>query len=259
MGATLVWTTFAGWFFGPSLFQRIGALSGMQCVVVLPPESADAPHTQTILSIPAQFCSTKTPISPATHPALFAHPPLSLDAAEAHFPRMPVWRGDLKGFVPRFYRGHDVSGHTFLLTLSVLFLVDHLVRARRLRVGARGTAVQSGNEWTPLRLLGLIGGWALVGLWMVMLGATAVYFHTWEEKLSGFRESAVPFLCPGDDSLLTEAPMAYGNLCVHSDSGCRLRHLTIPLRRSADPDSSRRPAGRYHQDRLKDTWLLPIQ
>jgi len=178
---TLVWFTFAGWFFGPSLFHRIGMLSGMECVVTLPPGEANG--VQTLLTIPTQFCSTRTPISPETHPALFVHPPQSFSTAEAHFPRMPAWKGDLQGLIPKFYRGHDVSGHTFLLTLSVLFLVDHLVRTRRFVQG------NGGLSWT----LSSAAAWALVGLWMVMLGATAVYFHTWQEKLSGFLIAVVSF------------------------------------------------------------------
>ncbi|KAG8845506.1 hypothetical protein FRB96_002474 [Tulasnella sp. 330] len=199
LGATAVWVLFVGWFFGPSLFDRIGDLSGRECVVILPsnassggsgPAAAVAAASETLyssLTVPAKFCLGRVRISPESHPALFAHTPQSMQATTSH---IPEWTANVTGSVPRFYRGHDVSGHTFLLTLSVLLLVDHLVRARRparvATVGKGSGIVQHTPPSSPLWLVSLVGSWALVGLWMVMLGATAVYFHTWEEKLSGF-------------------------------------------------------------------------
>jgi len=167
---TLVWVVFAGWFFGPSLFSRITAYSGAECVISIPPPpSLDTSNTipSQLISVPASFCQYRTTVTPETHPALFAHPPVAAFLGS---------EGGLQpGFkaVPRLYKGHDVSGHTFLLTLSVLFLVDALVRARRGKVEGVAFVAQS-------------AGWLLVGLWLVMMGATAVYFHTWQEKASGF-------------------------------------------------------------------------
>ncbi|KAJ7496141.1 hypothetical protein B0H11DRAFT_2388377, partial [Mycena galericulata] len=50
-----------------------------------------------------------TALSPATHPALFA--------SSSSFAMPSEWRA-----TPRLRKGHDVSGHIFLLTLSILLL-----------------------------------------------------------------------------------------------------------------------------------------
>jgi hypothetical protein len=77
--------------------------------------------------------------------------------------------------IPRLRRGHDVSGHVFLLTLSVLFLADQLRQTRssahRFTLGAAGT---------------------LLSLWVFSLWVTSVYFHAPFEKISGFGTS-IPF------------------------------------------------------------------
>jgi hypothetical protein len=74
--------------------------------------------------------------------------------------------------IPQLRRGHDVSGHVFLLTLSVLFLVDQL---RQTRASAH------------LYAIGASG--ALVSLWVFSLWVTSVYFHAPSEKISGFSAS----------------------------------------------------------------------
>lgn len=176
LSTSLVWGAFASWFFGPSLFNRIISITGGECVVYVPapqgPSGApgvQAPHAS-VIAVPIEFCTTKTIVTPDSHPALFAHPPLA------------DWLANNLGFdpaykiIPKLTRGHDISGHTFLLTLSALFLVDALVKAARGKSTTGALATQA-------------AGWALVGLWTTMLWATAVYFHTWQEKASGFGES----------------------------------------------------------------------
>lgn len=75
-----------------------------------------------------------------------------------------------------YYRGgHDVSGHTFILVLSSLLLVDHVTPA----LLARSRAARE-VRWTTYAAL------ALVALWWWMLVATSVYFHTPIEKATGF-------------------------------------------------------------------------
>lgn len=67
--------------------------------------------------------------------------------------------------------GHDLSGHTFLLTHASMFLwseVAPTVAAGRRRGLGRGA-------WGVL---------ALLGIWWWMLLMTGVYFHTWREKVS---------------------------------------------------------------------------
>lgn len=164
VGATLVWMGFASWFFGPSLSARLLSYSGAECAIIIPPSSPDA--TATLLAVPQTYCVYRQTVTPGTHPDLFVLP-------ESH----QLVRGigplstDFKA-IPKLYRGHDVSGHTFLLSLSILFLVDALMKARR----AQSTAASLGAQ---------AAAWSLVALWLTMLYATAVYFHTWEEKASG--------------------------------------------------------------------------
>ncbi|KAG8943798.1 hypothetical protein FRC04_002492 [Tulasnella sp. 424] len=182
LGTTLVWGAFASWFFGPSLFNRIVALTGGECVVYMPaPQGAPqvpgiertAPH---LIAIPSEFCTgVRTIVTPESHPALFAHPPLAEYLAQG-MGFDPAYK-----IVPKLTKGHDISGHTFLLTLSTLFLVDALVKARK-------------GKATPTALATQLAGWVLVGLWATMLWATALYFHTWQEKASGFALGIVGFV-----------------------------------------------------------------
>jgi hypothetical protein len=170
--ATGVWMVFTSWFFGPSLFNRLLAYSGAECVIHLPHEpGSTTPH---VVAVPAEYCISKTVVSPATHPFLFLNP--SSDATLAAS-LGSSWRA-----TPRLYRGHDVSGHTFLLTLSILFLTAYILRIER--------RTRSKSENRPgVFLWSLLATWGLVALWFFMLGTTAVFFHSPQEKISGFCES----------------------------------------------------------------------
>jgi hypothetical protein len=127
------------------------AVSGGECGLHVGGAFVPIPHT---------YCSTGTPVARSTHPELF---PVVFEGTEAQF-------NDL--LIPRLRRGHDVSGHVFLLTLSVLFLMDQLRQTRasahRYAIGATG---------------------ALVSLWVFSLWVTSVYFHAPSEKISGFGAS----------------------------------------------------------------------
>ncbi|KAH9165139.1 hypothetical protein EDB89DRAFT_2077252 [Lactarius sanguifluus] len=99
----------AGSSSGPSPPQP--AVSGAECGLHLGPGS--------FVPIPASFCVAGLPVTRAAHPELF---PLVLVFGP---------KTDLDPpFVPRLCRGHDVSGHVFLLTLAVLFLADQLRQTR---------------------------------------------------------------------------------------------------------------------------------
>ena len=99
--------------------------------------------------------------------------------------------------------GHDISGHVFLLVLGTGFLLQELGwvvarwtgRARDERTvvmsdGAlKGAGVESQTvvgEGTAAGALGLAGKFVAVvvalNLWMLLM--TAIYFHTWVEKVS---------------------------------------------------------------------------
>jgi hypothetical protein len=154
--ATSVWISFTIWFFGPSLLDRLLVASGGTCMVNLP--------SGEYLTLPADDCFTRAFVSPASHPELFSE--LAVDLAT-----LSDWKAS-----PRLRRGHDVSGHIFLLTLSILFLADQLRPSLCL------------PTWTLIHKLAFIGNVLLIAIWMLASGTTAVYFHSPPEKVTGYRE-----------------------------------------------------------------------
>ncbi|KAA1474314.1 hypothetical protein DENSPDRAFT_781509 [Dentipellis sp. KUC8613] len=150
--ATCAWLGFTTWFFGPALLERVIASSGGQCVLHLP--------SGAYVPVPSEYCFNKTRVSALSHEQLFPTPLLVEGGWAA---------------VPRLRRGHDVSGHVFLLTLGTLFLADQLAASFR-----------RAQAWTPAHRIavGLTG--ALMTLWMFANWITSVYFHSPMEKLSGF-------------------------------------------------------------------------
>lgn len=160
--ATAAWLAFVSWFFGPSLSSRIAVLSGAECVVHLPHVPTGGDVGAQVLSVPVEYCERRRPITAAEHAHLFQQA-----IGVASIP--DSWRG-----VPRLTRGHDVSGHVFLLSLSILTLVDD---------------VATGGTFDALadraQLAGGVATAALVALWYWMLLMTSVYFHAPLEKLSG--------------------------------------------------------------------------
>jgi hypothetical protein len=149
--ASGAWFVLTSWFFGPGILARLTAASGGECGLHM--GSAFVPISQT-------YCSTRVPVSRSTHPELF---PAVFEGTEA-------LSGD--PLIPRLRRGHDVSGHVFLLTLSVLFLADQL---RQTRTSAHRYAIAASG--------------ALFSLWVFSLWITSVYFHAPSEKISGFSAS----------------------------------------------------------------------
>jgi hypothetical protein len=153
--ATAAWFACAASFFGPSLLARLATASGAECGLHLGPAS--------FVPIPTSFCAAGVPITRAANPELF--PLVLLLTPETEPDRQ---------FVPRLRRGHDVSGHVFLLTLAVLFLADQLRQTRTVaHVYARAA----------------VG--ALAALWVFSLWVTSVYFHSPSEKISGFCMSSL--------------------------------------------------------------------
>jgi len=153
---TGVWLMFTSWFFGPALLERVVLASGGECILSLP--SGD--H----VSVPTQYCISRSSLSPTSHPELFRT-----------FPLMPFvppvdWRA-----MPRLRRGHDVSGHIFLLTMSILFLADQL--RYTLRPGQRST-------WHTMAIVVNV---ALIGTWLLASWTTSLYFHAPFEKFTGYR------------------------------------------------------------------------
>ncbi|KAK7692946.1 hypothetical protein QCA50_004587 [Cerrena zonata] len=159
---TAVWIIFTGWFFGPAILERFVATTGGACVVALPAGG--------VIDVPHEFCYTKTTISPATHPSLFTSPFAIPDAS---------WNT-----TPRLRKGHDVSGHLFLLTMSILFLADQ-IRYSFAKIRASNGQEES-LPWSPLHILAVIFNIGVVSASIVSVYATSVYFHTPFEKFSGF-------------------------------------------------------------------------
>ncbi|KAJ7703049.1 inositol phospholipid synthesis and fat-storage-inducing TM-domain-containing protein [Mycena rosella] len=172
--ATAVWLVFTAWFFGPALFERIVLASGGECVLSLP--SGDA------LSLPAEYCHTGAAVSPATHPALFT---------TSSFVLPSEWRA-----TPRLRKGHDVSGHIFLLTLSILLLAQQIAPSFRL------------TRWSTPHAVAMCANLTLIGIWLFATGTTSVYFHSPGEKITGYLLALVCFIMaqiPGN-ALVATAP-----------------------------------------------------
>ena len=87
--------------------------------------------------------------------------------------------------------GFDISGHCLLLIHASLFALEELEPLRRVlgrgRVSKELPQSNNSSKQT-LRLVEKVLGAilvAIVGLWLVMLLSTSIYFHTWQEKLLG--------------------------------------------------------------------------
>jgi hypothetical protein len=156
---TLAWMVFTMWFFGPAIIDRVTVASGGECILHVPAGQ----H----ISVPSEFCYTKSTISPQTHPSLFTDTTVPLVDFHA---------------IPRLRRGHDVSGHIFLLTMSILFLADQIRASSRVR-----------EMWTTSHTVAVTAAWVLIVIWVFSCGTTGLYFHNPLEKLSGFCASALSF------------------------------------------------------------------
>ncbi|KAF8897091.1 inositol phospholipid synthesis and fat-storage-inducing TM-domain-containing protein [Gymnopilus junonius] len=150
---TSVWVLFTSWFFGPALLDRFTVYSGGECVYQLPDGH--------IRNVPIEVCYTKSAISPETHKHLFSD----------NFAGLPEgWR-----IVPRIRRGHDFSGHVFLLTMATLLLADQLRASFKFRAW-----------WSGLHMWAVAANIALMGIWLLGTYTTSVYFHSPFEKFTGY-------------------------------------------------------------------------
>ncbi|KAG6836853.1 hypothetical protein H0H93_002294 [Arthromyces matolae] len=149
---TAMWLIFTAWFFGPALLERLVVVSGGECILALP--------TGDPITVPVEFCFTRTPLSLSSHPELFA--------ASSGFTTSD-WRA-----IPRLRRGHDVSGHLFLITMAVLFLTDQLRYS--LRTANRGM----------IHTTAVVANIMLILTWIFAAFTTCLYFHSPLEKVTGF-------------------------------------------------------------------------
>jgi hypothetical protein len=211
--ATLVWAAFTSWFFGPPLFDRVGTYTGAECVVVVPfstdysaidglGEASVIPgidgliggrENGVLLNVPIEYCHARTTITPDAHAHLFVSPSIQSYGVELKENIEEVWKEAIeswKGGRARLYKGHDVSGHIFLLTLCILFLTDQVVGVL---YPSHIPTVKAGTmrKVRGLETWAFQGTLALLALWWWMAIMTSVYFHNPQEKLSGFRECRV--------------------------------------------------------------------
>ncbi|KAL1883599.1 hypothetical protein Plec18167_002606 [Paecilomyces lecythidis] len=155
---TLAWILTTQWFFGPAIVDRSFVLTGGRCEDVRP----------------------RTPGDPASElNAVFT--------AAACKAAGGAWRG-----------GHDVSGHVFMLVLASAFLVFEVWGASKAESGTivEGSKAKQDTEEPseqetgvnsddPIKVWGLRFACGVAGLSWWMLFMTAIWFHTWLEKISG--------------------------------------------------------------------------
>lgn len=115
-----------------------------------------------VLPVPNEYCYTKSTLSFDTHPKLFA---ASL---------MPPEHGWHQ--VPRLRRGHDVSGHLFLLTITILFLSEQL----------QYSFARASPAWPPHHKWAVLANVVVVAAAFFATYTTSIYFHTPLEKITGF-------------------------------------------------------------------------
>ena len=202
---TVAWLVFTTWFFGAALGDRVIAMSGGRCGITVPAEwgvkpeslahlspigvfpSSFLPSLDTgpfLLPLPTSFCASKLALTPSTYPSLFEVLKATMNSNLLSRTRMPQ---------PRWHKGFDISGHAFLLTMAALLLVREVAPSWRSMLRTTRTPHASGRSASigrggPVHSAAVLLATGLLGLWLVMLGTTAVYFHNPSEKLSGLGE-----------------------------------------------------------------------
>lgn len=186
--ATAMWIGFTGFFFGRGLGDRVIEMSGGSCGLVLPdglnlqsdliPGATLVESTEgQLLQLPNTFCQFRKPLTPLSHPELFK----SLSAVSQ----------PLSMLVPKWRRGFDISGHSFLMPLSAVLLTHELVPTWRRWAGISPNAGLPVNSNAGRGYWGLgntviaLFGTSIVQLWVWMLAMTGAYFHDPKEKLAG--------------------------------------------------------------------------
>ncbi len=158
---TAIWILFVNWFFGPAILERVIVYSGGECIASMP----SGEH----VTVPNDLCFTRATLTPQTHPKLFNAASFSSSGIR-----------QLLSIKPRLRKGHDLSGHVFLLTVSILFLVDQLRPSFSQRVPR--------TLWSSLHVWAIATQVVLISIWLFSLYTTALYFHTPLEKFTGYGE-----------------------------------------------------------------------
>ncbi|KAI1623451.1 inositol phospholipid synthesis and fat-storage-inducing TM-domain-containing protein [Exophiala viscosa] len=163
--ATFSWFLTTQWCFGPALIDRSFTITGGRC----------EPHILNTNGIGEVIGMTQINSGPVC-----------------------------KAVGGRWKGGHDISGHVFILTLASAFLIYELYISDRdsshPHVSPRAAAAVAHDMTEEERKA--VGGWesetvakvrmwsryilygvVVLDFWMLMM--TAIWFHTWQEKLSG--------------------------------------------------------------------------
>lgn len=165
--ATATWYLMTQWFFGPAMIDRSFVVTGGKCEEVLAEVGKAAADPSTPVQLETLFTAA------------------TCKAAGG------AWRG-----------GHDISGHVFMLVLATAILAFEAIGAGALgsfpnAVYTEGEAArerkasdpenprtsEKGNAPGILRTWSLRLVWGVVGLGWWMLFMTAIWFHTWLEKV----------------------------------------------------------------------------
>ncbi len=172
---TLWWIFVTQWFFGPAIIDRGFRLTGGQCELV---QQANAGQ-----------------VDMETGRQLFTNVACKAVGGK--------WRG-----------GHDISGHVFLLVLGSMFLfeevlhavwstavskdertimmTDGAVKSAEVEASLQSRHTAEAPQWTVSAKITM----GVAGLMLYMLLMTAVYFHTWFEKVSLLNLSNLNMLMP---------------------------------------------------------------
>lgn len=192
--ATILWVFFARWFLGPPVMERIRHYTGGVCVPVHHSDTQKGSSTINSLlpsTIETQYCYTGASISEKSHPQLFTS-----------FGTSNVSPGILR---PRWKGGHDISGHTYILIISSLYLLEEITpflpylfptsfhqsiatilpRPLWAPINPFSRTAQQSQATANQNLIAISAILTLVTLWTGSLIVTSIYFHTPQEKFSG--------------------------------------------------------------------------
>lgn len=165
--ATATWYLMTQWFFGPAIIDRSFVVTGGKCEEVLNEVGKAAADPNASVQLEALFTAAACKTAGG------------------------AWRG-----------GHDISGHVFMLVLATAILAfeaigagalgsfphavcteGEIARERKASDPEIPRASEMGNSTGMVKTWSLRLVWGVVGLGWWMLFMTAIWFHTWLEKV----------------------------------------------------------------------------
>lgn len=146
--ATVAWLMTTQWFFGPAIIDRSFLVTGGKC--------------ESVLAELGDLQGEKGVIGAGVDEGFGVY--LTAAACKA---AGGTWRG-----------GHDVSGHVFMLVLVTAVLGFEMLGVMQTGDSAEDKVEDDSVKTWTLRFVGGIIG---LGWWMLLM--TAIWFHTWLEKV----------------------------------------------------------------------------